>query len=80
MAGMTASDDFDPDEDFYEEDEPLQDVIRAYEHGVHGVTAPPTRIDLELPAVLVQATTSAASPTRITVGSADTTPIEVLVA
>ena len=39
MADMRASGDFDPDEDFYEEDEPLDEVLAAYERGTKGVTA-----------------------------------------
>lgn len=30
-------------DDFFEEDESVEDVVRAYEHGVRGVTAPPIR-------------------------------------
>jgi hypothetical protein len=37
------SDDFDPGEDFYEDDEPLAEVLDAFEHGIRGVTSPPER-------------------------------------
>lgn len=29
--------------DFYEEDEPIEDVLAAWERGPHGVTAPPVQ-------------------------------------
>lgn len=35
----------DYDDDFYEEDEPLEDLIAAFERGEKGVTAPPPRSD-----------------------------------
>lgn len=31
----------DQHDDFYEEDEPVADVVRAFEEGERGVTAPP---------------------------------------
>ena len=31
-------------EDFYEDDEPLEDVIAAFDAGPHGVTARPRRV------------------------------------
>ena len=31
-------------EDFYEDDEPVEDVIAAFGAGPHGVTAPPRRV------------------------------------
>lgn len=32
-------------EGFYEEDEPIEDVISAFERGEHGITRPPVIID-----------------------------------
>ncbi len=45
MAGMEGARGFDDDEDFYEEDEPLEKIVAAFEHGEHGVTAPPVSVD-----------------------------------
>jgi len=36
---------FDEDEHFYEDDEPLEKVVAAFEHGEHGVTAPLVGVD-----------------------------------
>jgi hypothetical protein len=33
------------DEDFYEDDEPLEKIVAAFEHGEHGVTAPSIHLD-----------------------------------
>lgn len=65
MAGMTASGDFDPDEDFYEDDEPLEDVLAAYERGIKGVTARPSRIELSAPDVMLPELSSTAVLARI---------------
>ncbi|HKB31434.1 MAG TPA: hypothetical protein VKD26_11420 [Streptosporangiaceae bacterium] len=49
MADVEANSDFDPDEDFYEDDEPLEKVLAAYKHGLKGVTARPVSLDLTAP-------------------------------
>jgi hypothetical protein len=41
MAGMGDIQGFDEDEDFYEDDEPVESVAAAYERGEKFVTAPP---------------------------------------
>jgi hypothetical protein len=45
MSTMAGTRGFDEGENFYEDDEPLEKVIAAFEHGQHGVTAPPITID-----------------------------------
>lgn len=45
MAGMRSDSGFNEDEDFYEDDEPLEKIVSAFEHGEHGVTAPPVSVD-----------------------------------
>lgn len=45
MAGMDRVRGWDEDEHFYEDDEPLEGIVAAFQHGEHGVTAPPISID-----------------------------------
>lgn len=75
MADMTASGEFDPDEDFYEEDEPLDEVLAAYERGIKGVTARPTRIEFSAPDVIVLQMSSRTAPASIHYEAA--TPVRV---
>lgn len=49
MAGMEGIGGFDEDEDFYEEDEPLEKILSAFDNGVKGITAPPVRLELSGP-------------------------------
>jgi hypothetical protein len=42
---MESNGGFDADEDFYEDDEPLEKIVSAFERGEHGVTAPPVSVD-----------------------------------
>lgn len=79
MTGMTSSDDFDPNEDFYEDDEPLDAVLDAFERGVKGVTAPPARFELSVaPTPLVlPGPFSRASAGRVSWKAAAPSPIEV---
>ncbi len=45
IAVMEGARGFDADEDFYEDDEPLEKIVAAFERGERGVTAPPVCID-----------------------------------
>jgi hypothetical protein len=45
MADVGSASGFDEGEDFYEDDEPLEKIVAAFEHGEHGVTAPPVCVD-----------------------------------
>jgi hypothetical protein len=81
MASMATSGDFDPDETFYEEDRPLEEVLAAYERGIKGVTARPKRIELTAtPQVYMPALPSRASCTSVTYESAMPAPIRVVTA
>jgi len=81
MAGMAASDHFDPDETFYEEDRPLEEVLAAYERGIKGVTARPNRIELTTtPQVYMPVPPSRSSRTSVTYEPAMPEPIRVAAA
>ncbi len=81
MASMAASDDFDPDETFYEEDQPLEEVLAAYERGIKGVTARPNRIELTAtPQVYMPVPPSRSSRTSVTYEPAMPEPIRVAAA
>ena len=81
MASMATSGDFDPDETFYEEDRPLEEVLAAYEHGIKGVTARPNRIELTAtPQVYMPAPPSRAWRTSVTYEPAMPEPIQVAAA
>lgn len=73
MAGMSKSNDFDPDEDFYEEDEPLDDVLSAFKHGIKGVTSKPPWFEVtSAPAsALLLSTASKVWPASISVEPAE---------
>jgi hypothetical protein len=76
MAGMSESKDFDPDEDFYEDDEPIENVLDAFRHGIKGITAKPAKFDVTAaPADLLLPTSSTAWPASIAVRPAESTPI-----
>lgn len=75
MAGMAGSGDFDPGEDFYEDDEPLGDVLAAYERGIKGVTARPLTLEMSSPDALVFEMSSRTAPARVSYES--TTPVPV---
>ena len=78
MASMAASGDFDPDETFYEEDRPLEELLAAYERGIKGVTARPDNIELTAaPQVYMPVPRSRASRTNVTYESAMPEPIRV---
>jgi hypothetical protein len=69
---MATTHGFDEDEDFYEDDEPLEKVIAAFEHGHHGVTVPPITIDtLGLGAPVSTAT----QPATVKLGSVPVLPM-----
>jgi hypothetical protein len=81
MANMAASGDFDPDETFYEEDRPLEEVLAAYERGIKGVTARPNRIELTAtPHVYMPVPPSRSSRTCVTYEPAIAAPIRVVAA
>lgn len=81
MASMAASGDFDPDETFYEDDQPLEEVLAAYERGIKGVTARPTSIELTAtPEVYMPVPPSRAPRTRVTQEPAMAEPIYVAAA
>jgi hypothetical protein len=61
-------------EGFYEEDEPLQDVIAAFERGEQGVTRPPVMIDTAGLAAPDPGTTT--FPAKISVARAPIQPIQ----
>jgi len=73
---MGPTGDFDPDEDFYEEDRPVAEVLAAYQRGIKGVTARPSCIELTAkPQAYVPAPPSLASPIRVSYESAMPAPI-----
>lgn len=81
MADMATSGDFDPDETFYEEDRPLEEVLAAYERGIKGVTARPNRIELTAtPFAYMPVPPSRSSRTSVTYEPAIAAPIQVAVA
>ncbi len=79
MAGMRESNDFNPDEDFYEDDEPIEHIVDAFKRGIKGVTAKPARFEFTAaPAdALLLSTSSKTWPASISVGPAESTPIDV---
>jgi len=77
---MCASGDFDPDEDFYEDDEPLEKIRAAFEHGLKGVTARPPKFDLAESPVLQPGPSSRSWPAHVSVKPAAARPIVVTVA
>ena len=78
MASMVTGGDFDPDETFYEEDRPLEEVLAAYERGIKGVTARPNRVELTVkPQAYMPAPPSRASRASVTYESATPEPIRV---
>lgn len=79
MAGMNASG-FDPDEDFYEEDEPLEKIRAAFAQGLKGVTARPTKVDLPESPFLQPGPSSQAWPSHVSWDPAATRPIVVAAA
>lgn len=81
MGSMAASGDFDPDETFYEDDQPLEEVLAAYERGIKGVTARPTSIELTaVPQVYMPVPPSQASRSRVTYEPALAEPMYVAAA
>lgn len=67
MAGMAGNcGGFGPGEDFYEDDEPLEDVLAAYERGIKGVTARPVALEQSAPRVLMLGASSMMAPVRVT--------------
>lgn len=81
MASMATSGDFDPDETFYEEDRPLEEVLAAYERGIKGVTARPDSVELTAtPQVYMAVPSSRASRTNVTYEPAMPEPIRVAAA
>jgi hypothetical protein len=81
IGNMGTSGDFDPDETFYEEDRPLEEVLAAYERGVKGVTARPNRIELTVtPQVYMPVPPSRAWLTSVTYEPAMPEPIRVATA
>lgn len=79
MACMSESNDFDPDEDFYEDDEPLEAILDAFKHGIKGVTAKPAKFEVnDSPAnALLLSTASNAWPASISVEPAESKLIVV---
>jgi hypothetical protein len=78
---MATSGDFDPDETFYEEDRPLEEVLAAYERGIKGVTARPNRVELTAtPYVYMPVPPSRASRMSVTYEPAIAAPIRVVAA
>lgn len=79
---MAPGGDFDPDETFYEEDRPLEEVLAAYERGVKGVTARPDRVELTATpqTYLVPLSSSGAAGTSVTYEPAMPEPIRVVAA
>ena len=75
MAGMPTGD-FDHDEDFYEEDEPVERVLEAFEHGIGGVTALPDRVEMDAgpSETLVMRASSAGSRSHVSYGAAARRP------
>jgi hypothetical protein len=80
MAGMAAGGDFDRDEDFYEEDEPLEEVLAAYERGIKGVTARPAVLELSGAESVLLGRSSGGGTARVFYMAAAPEPIRVLAA
>ena len=76
MAGMSASG-FDPGEDFYEDDEPLEKIRAAFAHGLKGVTARPATVDLPESPFLQPSPSSQSWPSHVSWEPAATRPIVV---
>ena len=77
MTVMRASDDFDPSETFYEEDEPIEEVLAAYERGIKGVTAQPVELELSVSPILQPTPSSLAWPARLSWEPSSPPPFEV---
>lgn len=76
MAGMRFIRKFDKDEDFYENDEPVEDVIAAFHAGAKGVTARPLIFDVA--GAALPEPTSRTLPARLTFEAMRPTPITVV--
>ena len=77
MAYMEDSRDFDEDEDFYEEDEPLEKIKAAFATGLKGVTRRPAVVEISGPAQALP--NSRTCPARVTMEGAAATPVLVSV-
>lgn len=75
MAGMEGMRGFDEDEDFYEDDEPVEKVIAAFEQGEKFVTARP--VTLEITGPVQPAPSSRRWPVRISLAAVPAPPIVV---
>jgi hypothetical protein len=75
IAYMQDSKDFDEDEDFYEEDKPLEKITAAFASGLKGVTRRPTVVELSGPAQALP--NSRTCPAHVTMQGAAATPILV---
>lgn len=76
MATMAGTRGVDEDEDFYEDDEPLEKVVAAFEHGHHGVTAPPITIDTH---GLGTRVSTATQPATVELHSVPVLPVRLVV-
>lgn len=77
MAGMEGTGGYDPDEDFYEDDEPLEKIVSSFEHGVHGVTARPVKVELTTTYFSTPAPLTRAWPAQVSCEAATPEPIVV---
>jgi len=77
MTGMGPNGDFDPDETFYEEDRPLEEVLAAYERGIKGVTARPGVELTAVPQAYMSVPPSRAASTIVTYEPAMPAPVQV---
>jgi len=72
MATMGHSNGVDDDETFYEDDEPLEKIMAAFEQGEHGMTGPVVSIDTH--GLAVERIT-ATQPGIVTLASVATEPV-----
>jgi hypothetical protein len=70
---MEGNSGFDVDEDFYEDDEPVEQIMAAFSHGESFVTTRPVTVELTGPALPTP--TSWRWPVRIVLHAAPAAPI-----
>lgn len=78
MAGMENDPGYDEDEDFYEDDEPVEKILAQFRSGSKFVTSKPTTFELSGPAQAIPSSSN--WPARISVRPARRLPIRVAVA
>ena len=75
MSTMSGAGGFDGDEDFYEDDEPVEKVMAAFERGRHGITTPPITIEIDTRGLGVPPVSTATQPAAVKIYSEPVLPV-----